>query len=126
MGVAVKYLCLGYYYPEKFEALSDEEQAAFGRECSPWDERLRQTGKLLVQASLQDRVARSIRPKKGQPSVTDGPFAETKELIGAFFIIEAENLDEAVRTASFHAASHCGEHLGCGVEVRPIESYDQH
>jgi hypothetical protein len=121
----MKYLCLGYYFPDTFESLSEAEQAAFGSECRPYDELLRQSGKLLVSASLQDRVARSIRPKNGQPSVTDGPFAETKELIGAFFIIEAENLDDAIRTASLHAAAHCGEKLGCGVEVRPIESFDQ-
>jgi hypothetical protein len=122
----LKYLCLGYYTPDKFEALSEAEQAAFGNECRPYDELLRQSGKLLVSASLQEGIWRSIRPKSGQPSVTNGPFTESKELVGAFFIIEANNLDEAIQTASLHAASHCGERLGCGVEVRPIESYDQY
>ena len=57
--------------------------------------------------------------------MTDGPFAETKEQIGAFFIIEARDLDEATRVASQHPAAHLGEEVGWGVEVRPIDYFVQ-
>jgi hypothetical protein len=67
-----------------------------------------------------------IRPRNGKPMVTDGPFMETKEHVGGFFIIDAENLDEAVRIASLHPAAHLGEHAGWGIEVRPIGMLQQY
>ena len=86
------------------------------------DEALRNSGHLMLVASLAPtRTTASVRPRNGQPSVTDGPFAETKEQIGAFFIIEARDLDEATRVASQHPAAHLGEEVGWGVEVRPID-----
>ena len=55
-------------------------------------------------------------------TVTDGPFAETREALGSFFLIEARDRDEAVRIASMHPAARLNEHLGWGVEIRPIET----
>ncbi len=52
----------------------------------------------------------------------DGPYAETKEQLGSFFIIEAEDLDEAIQLASMHPAAQLNEHLGWGIELRPIEA----
>ena len=57
--------------------------------------------------------------------MTDGPFAETKEQIGAFFIIEARDSDEAARVAAQHPAAHPGEHVGWGIEVRPVDYFMQ-
>ena len=57
--------------------------------------------------------------------VTDGPFAETKEQIGAFFIIEARDLDEAAEVASLHPAARLGENVGWAIEVRPIDHFEQ-
>ena len=57
--------------------------------------------------------------------MTDGPFAETKEQVGGFFIIEARDLNEAIRVASKHPAALLGEQVGWGIEVRPIEMFDQ-
>ena len=57
--------------------------------------------------------------------VTDGPFAETKEQVGGFFIIEAQDLEDAVRVASKHPAALLGEQAGWGIEVRPIEMFEQ-
>jgi hypothetical protein len=62
---------------------------------------------------------------EGRPPVTDGPFAETKEQIGSFFIIEAQDLDEAVRVASNHPAAHLGEQVGWGLEVRSIDMFEE-
>jgi hypothetical protein len=55
--------------------------------------------------------------------VTDGPFVETKEQVGGFFIIEANDLDEAIRVASKHPAANLGETVGWAVEIRPIEGF---
>lgn len=66
-----------------------------------------------------------MRPRNGKVSITDGPFAEAKEQIGAFFIIEAKDLNEAIQMASIHPAAHLGDYLGWSVEVRPIETFEQ-
>ena len=121
----MKYLCLGYYDPTKFDTLSAAEQEAIASECRPHDEVLRQSGHLVAVASLEHRTAATLRPRNGQTSVTDGPFAEAKEVIGSFLIIEAQDLDEAIRVASLHPAAKWGEHLGFAIEVRPIEMFEQ-
>lgn len=118
----MKYLCLGYYDPAAFDALTEAEQEAVARECRPHDEALRATGRLVAVASLAHRKAAALRPRNGRTAVTDGPFAEAKEVVGSIFIIEAEDLEEAVRVASLHPAARWGEHLGFAVEVRPIEA----
>jgi hypothetical protein len=120
----MKYLCLAYYDEKKFDALPKAELDAMVRECKAHDEALRNSGHLIAVASLAPtRTTTSVRPKNGKPSVTDGPFAETKEQVGAFFIIEARDLNEATRVASQHPAAHLGEHVGWGIEVRPIDHF---
>jgi hypothetical protein len=122
----MKYLCLGYYDEKKFDALPKAELDALVHQCHAHDEALRNSGHLILTASLAaTRMTASLRPKNGKPSVTDGPFAETKEQIWAFFIIEARDLNEATEVASQHPAAHLGEHVGWGVEVRPIDYFVQ-
>jgi hypothetical protein len=122
----MRFLCLGYYDEKKFDALPKAEVDALVRECQTHDEALRKSGHLILVASLAaTHTSTSVRPKNGKPSVTDGPFAETKEQIGAFFIIEARDLEEATEVASQHPAAHLGEHVGWGVEVRPIDYFMQ-
>ena len=122
----MKYLCLGYYDEKKFEALSSHDVDALVSQCKKHDESLRQSGNLLMVASLAaTKDSTSIRPKQGEPTVTDGRYAETKEQLGAIFIIEARDLNEAIRVASKHPAARLGEHVGWGIEIRPIEFYDQ-
>ena len=122
----MKFLCLGYYDEKKFDALPKADVDALVRKCHTHDEALRNSGHLMLVASLAPtRTTASVRPRNGQPSVTDGPFAETKEQIGAFFIIEARDLDEATRVASQHPAARLGEEVGWGVEVRPIDYFVQ-
>ena len=128
---AMKYLCLGYYDPEKLVGLSPEQMEEIRRECAPHDAALNRSGKLVVVASLSERTPVVIRPRRGRPgsglgpSVSDGPYSEAKELIGSFFIVEADDMDEAVRVASLHPAANWGEHLGWAIEVRPIEFYQE-
>ncbi len=117
----MKYLCLGYYDADTFDTLSAEEQEAIARECQPFDATLHESGQLVAVASLRYREAVTLRPRNGKPSRIDGPFAEAKEVIGSFFIIEADDLDDAIRVAVLHPAANWGEHLGFAIEVRPIE-----
>lgn len=117
-----KYLCLAYYDEKKFLTLTEAEIAAIAPECRPLDEDLQRSGRLVEVGSLaagKDSV--SLRPRKGKVVVTDGPFAETKEQIGSYFLIEARDLQEAIQVASKHPAAQLNEHLGWGVEIRPIE-----
>jgi hypothetical protein len=121
----MKYLCLAYYDERKFEALPEADLKALVSQCPPLDAALRASGHLVVQASLGSaRASASIRPGAGKSFVTDGPFAETKEQIGGFFIIEARDKDDALRIASMHPAAQIGGHVGWGIEVRPIDAFE--
>jgi hypothetical protein len=97
----MKYLCLCYYDQAKFEALSKSELEAVGPACRPHDEALRDSGHLMLVGSLAEAPSsRTLRPGSGRPSVTDGPYAATGEPLGAFFIIEAHDMDDAMEVAS--------------------------
>jgi hypothetical protein len=125
-GGEMKYLCLAYYDEKRFAALAAEELDAIRSACAPHDQALRASGHLLTVASLAaTRDTVSIRPQRGTPRVTDGPYAETKEQLGSFFLIEAADRDEAVRIAALHPAARLNEELGWAIEVRPIEFFDQ-
>jgi hypothetical protein len=115
----MKYLCLAYGDRKKMEALSEGEFDALVGRCRVHDEDLRTSGHLILVESL-DWATSTVRPRNGKVVVTDGPFVETKEQVGGLFILEARDLNEAIRVASLHPAAHLGEHLGWGIEVRPI------
>jgi hypothetical protein len=115
----MKYLCLAYGDRSRMEALSKSEQEALGKACMPHMEELHKSGHVIIDEGLRWETT-TIRPRNGKPVVTDGPFAETKELVGGIFILEARDLNEAILVASKHPAAHMGEHLGWGIEVRPI------
>jgi hypothetical protein len=122
----MKFLCLGYYDEKKFDALPKADVDTLTRNCQAHDEALHQSGRLIAVASLgPTRATKSVRPKQGNAWVTDGPFAETKEQIGSFFIIEARDMDEAIEVASLHPAAHLGENMGWAIEVRPIDYFEQ-
>jgi hypothetical protein len=116
----VRYLVLAYGDRKKNEALSSAEFEAILAKCKPCDEELRSSGHLVSAESLEwDSV--TIRPQDGKTVTTDGPYAETKEQIGGVIIIEARDMDEAVRIAKMHpAAQPWAEHLGWWIELRPF------
>jgi hypothetical protein len=117
----MKYLCLAYYDEAKMAALPKAELQAIVSQCPGYDAKLRDTGRLLLSASLGlPSETINLRPAGGKIAITDGPFTESKEMIGGLFIIEAENAEEAKAIASNHPAAHLGEHIGWGIEVRPI------
>ena len=123
----MKYLCLAYYEPQKMGAMPPDELKAMVSQCPPRDAQLKASGQLRVSASLQGpEAAISLRPTGAQPRVTDGPFAESKEMVGGFFIIEAADRDEAIRIASLHPAATLGQQAGWGIELHPIGMYLEH
>jgi hypothetical protein len=120
----MKYLVLAYYDERAFNALAPDRVKAIVSQCPPHDAALRESGHLLTIASLaESRASVSVRPRGGKATVTDGPFIETNEVIGSFFLIEAADMDEAVRIASKHPAAQLGEEVGWGLEVRPVDFF---
>lgn len=120
----MKYLGLAYWNPEKFAAMAPEDVKALVSQCPPLDKKMQATGKMLVSASLgepKDWV--SLRPRGGRPQITDGPYAEAKEMVGGMFIIEADNRDEALRLAAMHPAATLGEAGGWGIELIPLDFF---
>jgi hypothetical protein len=113
----MKYLCLIYLEEKKLDALSKEEADAQVAAALAYDQVLRKSRHYVAAEALQPvQVATTIRTRNGKLSMTDGPFAETKEQLGGFVLIEARDLNDAIQVA---AKIPCGR-LGC-VEVRPIQ-----
>lgn len=118
------YLGLAYFTPERFAALSQEDVAALVGQCPALDERMRATGNVRLSASLGDAHRwKTLRPRGGQTQLTDGPYTESKEMIGGLFVIEADSEDEALRIAAMHPAAQIGEAGGWAVELIPLANY---
>src|SRR5438093_1493037 len=108
----MKYLCLCYYDTEKLAKLLPQELAEIGPNCHPYDAILSATGKVVASGSLAMPEAwKTIQPFNRKPVVSDGPLSSAPQLAGAFFIIDADNIDEATAVASNHAAANYGEHV---------------
>jgi len=113
----MKYLCMAYEKEDIFHAMSGSEWEALRTETLAYVDTLRESGHLILTHALKSaRTAATVRVREGRRSVTDGPFAETKEHLGGFFLIEARDLDEAVELASRWPSARLGS-----IEVRPIE-----
>ncbi|KAF1726736.1 MULTISPECIES: YciI family protein [Pseudoxanthomonas] len=120
----MKYLGLAYFTPEKFAGMSPDDVEALVSQCPALDEKMRATGKVLVAASLGDLEGwRTLRPRAGRTQISDGPYTESKEVVGGLFIIEAEDPEEALRIASLHPAATLGEEGGWAVELIPMDFY---
>ncbi|MCC2667984.1 MAG: hypothetical protein K0Q72_455 [Armatimonadetes bacterium] len=116
----MKYMLLAYGNEEKFAALTPADMAGLVDKCTRYDEEFRATGKVIGGGSLSF-ASKSLRLKSGKLVVNDGPYLETKELVGGVVIIEADTFDEAVQLASLHPAARMGEELGWAIELRPME-----
>jgi hypothetical protein len=116
----MKYLCLAFGDEQKFNAMSKSELDALIANCQTYDAELQKSGHLVSGMSL-GWASTTLRLRGGKLTITDGPFAATKEVVGGLVIIEARDLNEAIQVASLHPAARMGEELGWGVEVRPIE-----
>ena len=115
----MKYLCLAYGDQKKMETLSKAEFEALVAKCGPMDEELRRSGQVVLTHSLEWATT-TIHTQNGKQIVTDGPFVESKEKVGGLFILEARDLNEAIRIASMHPAARLGEDRGWALEIRPI------
>jgi len=113
----MKYLCLAYEEERTLNALSKDEWDVLRVETLGYVEELQKSGHLIAAEPLQSvRTATTVRVRNDKLSITDGPFAETKETLGGFFLIRATDLNEAIKIASKWPSARLGS-----IEVRPIE-----
>jgi hypothetical protein len=112
----MKYLLMCCTEEKKFAALSKSECDALMEETSAYCEALHKNGYLIVAEALEPvQTATTVRVRNGKLSTTDGPFAETKEQFGGFFLINARDLNEAIQVASKFPSVRLGS-----MEVRPV------
>ena len=105
----MKYLCLVYGEEKKIGAMNDDA-------CMAYDQGLRDAGRCLASEALQPvHTATSVQVRDGKVSIRDGPFAETKEVLAGFYLIDAANLKDAVQVASQMPPARVGT-----IEVRPV------
>ena len=105
----MKYLCLVYLDEKRLPELPDED-------CVAFDEGIRKSGHCIASEALESvNTATTVRLRNGKMSITDGPFAETKEQLAGFYMIEARDSNEAIQIAAKIPPAR----VGC-VEVRPI------
>ena len=114
----MKYICLGYIEPGKFEGMTDAERRRMFDECSEYNDHLRANGHLVTEVLLQPPgTALTLYCKNGKVAIRDGAYAETKEQLGGIQILEARDLNHAVQLISQQPGFKSG--LG-PVEVRPV------
>ena len=112
----MQFLCLVYNEPHMVDGMPDEQRRAFDRDSLAHDQKLRDSGHYIASNALQPvESAVTVRVRDNRMSTTDGPFAETKEHLGGFVLIEARDMEEATRLASGIPHARFGS-----IEVRPI------
>jgi hypothetical protein len=105
----MKYLCLVYLDENRLNELPDED-------CVAYDTAIRKSGHCIASEALESvRTATTVQVRNGKVAVTDGPFAETREQLAGFYMIEARDLDEAIQLAAKIPPARVGS-----IEVRPI------
>jgi hypothetical protein len=116
----VQFLLLVYSDPALLDALPDGEFDTMMRGCIRHADELKAQGCLLASQQLEaPSTAKSVRVRNGRATVLDGPFAETKEVLAGFNLIEADSLDDAVRIAHEFPWTRTGS-----IEVRPVRDFD--
>ena len=116
----MRYLCLIYDEEKKLGAMSKGESDAFMGEYFAFTEDIKKSGHYVGGNALQPvHTATAVRVRSGKMSTTDGPFAETKEQLGGYYLIEAKDLNDALQVASRIPSAKLGT-----VEVRPIQEYN--
>ncbi|ARQ57591.1 MULTISPECIES: YciI family protein [Rhizobium] len=112
----MKYLCQVWFDGAVLDAMTKEEKAALDANSLNYDKDLAESGHMIVAQALQPPTsAVTVRVRSGETSVTDGPFAETKEALGGFILIDAKDLNDAIRIAAGIPLAKFG-----AIEVRPI------
>jgi len=112
----MKFMFTIHHDPKVMAALSEKEMEALVDSAIEYAEEIRQSGHYIASNALQrPQTARTIRVSGGKVSTTAGPFAETKEQLGGFFVIEAKDMDEACAIAARFPPARVGV-----IEVRPV------
>ena len=112
----MKYLLLIYENEAAFAGMPEAEQGKIFEEYMTYSKRIKKDGNYLAGEALEPvSTATTVRVKDGKTLTTDGPFAETREQLGGFYMVEARNLDEAIALAAAIPASRTGS-----IEVRPV------
>lgn len=112
----MRYLCLVHIDETKFAVMSQSEIDSMVNAALDSDDRLRASGHYVTSAALEDvRTATTVRVRNDRLSTTDGPFAETKEQLGGFVLVEAVDIGEAVQLAATIPMARIGS-----IEVRPV------
>jgi hypothetical protein len=113
----MKYMCLVYVEEAILNSLSKSDRQSLSDESLAYYDELRKTGQCLAASPLHPvETAATVRVRNGKPSTTDGPFAETKEQLGGFFLLDVRDLNDALRVASMIPAARLGS-----IEVRPVK-----
>lgn len=111
-----KFLCLVYFEAKHLMALSRKERVVLDRDSLAYDTQLKDGGHFIAAEALQSpHKARTVSVRKGKMAVTDGPFAETKEQLGGFILVNARTMAQAVKLAAGIPIAKFGR-----IEVRPI------
>jgi hypothetical protein len=117
----MKYLCLIYENERNWETMPKEESDAVMGEYFAFTDGLRSSGRYVAGEALQPtQTATTVRVRGGKISTTDGPFAETKEQLGGFYLVEANDLNEAIQIAARIPSARYGS-----IEVRPVVDFSQ-
>jgi hypothetical protein len=117
----MRYLCLIYDEEKRRDVMSDHEARAFTGEYFAFTKAIQDSGHYLGGEALESvHTATTVRVRNGKVSTTDGPFAETKEQLGGFYLIKARDLNDAILVASRIPSARLGS-----IEVRPIREFDQ-
>jgi hypothetical protein len=118
----MKYVCLGYLEENQWDVMSENERNFFMDECFIYDDLLRKSGHFVGGEALQSaRNATTLSYKNGKVTITDGPFAETKEQLGGLMILEAADLNQAIELMSKHPSIR----MGGSWEIRPTDNLDE-
>ncbi|HSE02821.1 MAG TPA: YciI family protein [Methylomirabilota bacterium] len=113
----MKFLFMIYHDEKMLDAMPEGEMQALVDAALDYDEEIRRSGHYIVSNALERaRTARILRVRAGKVSTTDGPFVETKEQLGGFFLIEAKDMDEACAVAARFPPARLGT-----IEVRPVQ-----
>jgi hypothetical protein len=113
----MRYVCLGYIDQARWESLPDSERNDIADRCFAYDDELRRRGHFVGGEALQNaRNAATLKFRDGSVTVTDGPFAETKEQLGGILFLEARDLNEAIQLMSRHPGVRIGP-----FEIRPAD-----
>lgn len=116
----MKYLCLIYDDEMKWATMAKEQADALMGEYFAFTTDIRKSGHYLAGEALQPtQTATTVRVRNGKISTTDGPFAETKEQLGGFYMIEAKDLNDAIQVASRIPSAKLGS-----IEIRPVQEFD--